>query len=297
MMRMSRRGVVAGMSALVSAELGGCASLATLNALNALTPGDGGVRQVVSGAAFGSGPRQRLDVYAPARLQTAAPVVVFFYGGNWASGYRQGYRFVAEAFGARGFVVAIPDYRLVPQVRFPGFVEDGAAAVRWVRDNIARYGGDPGRIALAGHSAGSYIAVMVSVDARWLSAADVAPSTVRAVVGLAGPYDFYPFDVPASQNAFGSAPDPQATQPINFARADAPPAFLAAGTADTVVKPRNSIRMVEALKAKGASAELKLYPGLGHIDILLALSKPFRGKAPVLADSVGFLRARLGGTA
>lgn len=286
----SRRAAIVGLSA----ALAGCSSLDALNALDALTPGDVGVKRVAAGAAFGDDPRQRLDLYAPAKLTAPAPVLVFFYGGNWSSGHRGGYRFVGEAFAARGFIVAIPDYRLVPQVRFPGFVQDGASAIRWVRDNVRRYGGDPSRIALAGHSAGAYIAMMLALDTRWLNAAGVASATISAVAGLAGPYDFYPFDVAASENAFGAYPHPEETQPINFVRRDAPPAFLAAGDRDTTVKPRNSIALAQALRAAGARVELKLYPGLGHVDILLALSKPFRGKAPVLADSVAFLRARLG---
>ena len=282
-------GVVGGAATL----LAGCDSLGALNALNTLTPGDRGVRKVVDGAPFGPDPRQKLDVYAPTSPSAASPVVVFFYGGSWNSGDRQGYAFVGEALGARGFVTVIPDYRLVPQVVFPAFVQDGAAAVRWTRDNIARYGGDPARLALSGHSAGAYISAMLALDERWFRQADVAPSLVRALANLAGPYDFYPFDVPASQNTFGAYPDPQATQPINFVRRDAPPAWLAYGTKDTTVMPRNSISLAAALQRAGASAELKAYPGLDHIAILIALSKPFRGKAPVLHDMTGFLDAHL----
>ena len=80
------------------------------------------------------------------------------------------YRFVGTALAARGFVVAIPDYRVYPEVRFPGFLEDGARAMRWVRDNIAEYGGDPARIVVAGHSAGAHIAAMLAIDQPWLRA-------------------------------------------------------------------------------------------------------------------------------
>ena len=102
-------------------------------------------------------------------------MIVFFYGGGWVSGSRQEYGFAARAYAARGFLVVVPDYRLVPTVRFPAFVEDGALAMRWARDNVARYGGDPGRITIAGHSAGAYIGAMLGLDRRYLAAAGVPP--------------------------------------------------------------------------------------------------------------------------
>ena len=175
--------------------------------------------------------------------------------------------------------------------RFPVFVEDAAEAVRWTRDNIARFGGDPGRVVLAGHSAGAYNAVMLSLDRRYLRNIGVDPAIVRGAVGLAGPYDFYPFTKRRSIDAMSRAPDPQATQPINFARADAPPLWLATGTEDTSVRPRNARNLAAKLKMLGAPVTLREYPGLGHEDLIMAVSKPFRGKGPILAESADFLMA------
>lgn len=324
---MTRRSLLAAVSLATVAALAGCNNLSTLNRLNALTPGDGSVVKRVDSAAYGPDPRQRLDVYAPeeaARYATADakssisrratplrsgvssrsdppsqpaagsrqgapshPVLVFFYGGGWNSGYRAGYAFVAKAFAARGFVVVVPDYRLVPAVRFPVFVDDGAAAIRWTIDHIAASGGDPKRIAVAGHSAGAHIAMLLALDPHYLAAAGV-PGSIKAVAGLAGPYDFLPFDQPSAVAAFSEARDPKATQPISFVRADAPPVLLLTGDADDVVRPRNTIALAAALRAKGASVETRSYPGVGHIGILLSLSKPFRGKADALATMTEF---------
>ena len=279
-------------SALAATTLTGCSSLGTLNGLNAVTPGDGGVRLVAQDIPFGPDPRQQLDVYAP-RGANRAPVVVFFYGGSWRTGSKRDYGFAARAIAARGFVVVVPDYRLVPQVRYPAFVEDGAAAVAWTAANAGRYGGDPARIGVTGHSAGAYIALMLTVDRRWLAKAGAA-GAIKAAVGLAGAYDFYPFDPGgAAEAAFGQFPDPRDTQPVTHASAGAPPVLLLTGDADTTVKPRNATALAAALTAAGASATVKTYPGIGHIGIILAVSKPFRGKAPVLADMTTFLDARL----
>ena len=281
-------GAVAGL-----AVLAGCSSLDTLNGLNTITPGDGGTARVATDIAFGPDPRQQLDVYAPANARNA-PVIIFFYGGSWANGRRQDYAFAARALAARGFVTVVPDYRLVPSVRYPAFVEDGASAVAWSIANIARYGGDPAKIGVSGHSAGAYIALMLTMDRRWLDKVGAA-GAIKAAVGLAGPYDFYPFEPGgAAQAAFGGAADPHDTQPITHARADAPPVLLLSGAADTTVQPRNAQALAAALTRLGAPAQVRVYPGIGHIGIILALSKPFRGKAPALRDTADFFHQHLG---
>jgi acetyl esterase/lipase len=262
------------------------AACSPLSAFDALVPKDGGARQVAKGLAYGEGPRQRLDIYVPTGAQAGPrPVIVFFYGGSWNSGSRSGYAFVGRALAARGFVTVIPDYRLVPEVVYPGFVLDGASAVRWVRAHAKDYGGDGDRIVLAGHSAGAYIAAMLAVDDRWLGADRGA---VRGLVGLAGPYDFAPFTVGASIQAFGDWRNPAETQPVTWAGAGDPPALLLAGAEDTIVRPRNSEKFAAALRKGGVAAEVKLYPGIGHIGILTAVAKPFRGKAPVVDDVAAF---------
>lgn len=266
-----------------------------LNLLNDLTPGDGGVERVATSIPFAPGPRGMLDVWAkPAPATAKRPVLIFWFGGAWVKGRRQDYAFVAKAYSARGFVVVLPDYRLVPTVRFPAFVQDGAAAVKWTRDNIARFGGDPNRIVLSGHSAGAYIAVMLALDQHYLRDIDVNPGVIRAVAGLAGPYDFYPFTSPRSQAAMGAWPDWRQTQPVTFARTDAPPLWLVTGTADEEVRPRNARSLARRQHELGSrTTELREYPGRNHNDLIMAVSKPFRGRVPLLEESIAFF-ARAG---
>ena len=271
--------------AVLALMLAGCSPLRTFDAL---VPKDGGVARVTHNAAFGADPRQRLDVYAPRGSHPPLPIVVFLYGGSWQSGTKDGYRFVGQAFAARGFVVVVPDYRLVPQVRYPAFLEDNAAAVHWARAHAGEIGGDAGRVVLVGHSAGAYDAAMLALDPRWLGADREA---VRGWVGLAGPYDFAPFDQPVTRAAFGAAADPAATQPVNHASADDPPALLATGDKDTVVRPRNSDALAARLGAAGVRVERRRYPKVGHVGLVTAIARPLRGKAPVLADAVAFARA------
>src|SRR5690349_13670183 len=93
--------------------------------------------------AYGVHPRQRLDVYTPrddlAPGQTR-PIIVFWYGGSFERGRKSQYRFVGAALAAQGYVAVLPDYRLYPEVRFPGFIDDGAQAVAWVVSHAAEIG-------------------------------------------------------------------------------------------------------------------------------------------------------------
>lgn len=264
------------------------AACSPLKTFDALVPKDSEGQRVASGVAYGGDARQTLDIYAPRQVVAGSkPVVVFFYGGSWNSGTRAGYAFVGRALAAQGFVTVIPDYRLVPNVRYPAFVEDGAAAVRWTKGHIGQFGGDPGRIVLMGHSAGAYIAAMLAVDDRWLGA---DRSAVRGLVGLAGPYDFAPFDVDVSRAAFGAWPRPEETQPVHWAGTGDPPALLLVGGDDKTVLPRNSEALAAKLRAGGVPVTLRSYPKLGHVGLILAVSRPFRGRAPVVTDVANFVR-------
>ena len=257
-----------------------------LKIFNAVMPKDGGVRLAVRDAAFGADPRQRLDVYAPnAPSATLRPIIIFFYGGSWNSGTKSGYSFVGRALASRGFVVAIPDYRLVPQVRYPAFLEDNAAAVRWVRGHATEFGGDADRLVLAGHSAGAYNAAMLALDPRFLGADRKA---VRGLIGIAGPYDFLPFDGPVVQQTFGAVSDAASTQPITYVRAGAPPAFLATGDKDETVRPANSDSLARRLEAAGTRVERYRYPQVGHAGLVTAIARPLRGRASVLDDATAF---------
>lgn len=243
--------------------------------------------------AYGDDPAQVVIVTTPtATSGRPRPVVVFIHGGSWSHGAAADYAYVGRNLAAEGYVGVSAGYRLVPGGEYPAMLEDGAAAVRWVTDNIARYGGDPSRIYLMGHSAGAYNAVMLALDRRWLDRAGVPQPAIRGAIGLAGPYDFLPLDSEGTIGAFGKAGDLAATQPINFARADAPPLLLLTGDADTTVRPRNAFALAKALTATGRPTEPVVFPGMTHAGIVLALSRPFAGDGGVQRAVAGFIARR-----
>jgi acetyl esterase/lipase len=243
-----------------------------------------------AGIAFAPGPRGKLDVYRPAGASRRAPrpVVVFFYGGSWSSGKRQSYRFAATALSNLGYVVVVPDYRLFPEVRFPVFVEDGAAAVAWTERHIAEYGGDGKQIVLMGHSAGAYTAAMLSVEPGYLQRAGADGASIAGLVTLSGPMYLRP-NTPTLDMIFSAPYTAQDWQATARVAQRGPPALIIHGRDDPLVGTDNSERFAELLRAQGGEVTLKLYEHCDHVCPLAAMSVPGRHRAPTLTDVAAFL--------
>lgn len=269
--------------ALLAAAL--LASCSPLNVLNGLGP-DSGYRNATS-IPYGDKPRQKLDIFQPTVTHNGI-VVVFFYGGGWRMGERAQYRFVAQTLTRQGATVVIADYRLHPEVVYPAFMQDTAAAVAWTYRNIAHYGGDPKKIFLVGHSAGAHIATLLALDAQFLAAQGLRSDVLAGVVGLATPADFAATLGAQYRPAFVDQARLDLAQPVRYVRGDAPPMLLQHGGDDTVVLPRNSLVLADKIKAAGGQARAIIYPGTGHSGILLIFSE-ILGRSPILDDTLNFL--------
>jgi acetyl esterase/lipase len=241
--------------------------------------------------AYAPGPRHDLDIYRQQGAAGARPLIVFLYGGSWRDGDKSTYPFVAATLAKRGAVVMVPNYRLYPEVAFPGFLQDNAAAVAWAIAHAAQYGADPADVFIVGHSAGAYNAAMLALDPKWLAAAGVDRATLRGVVGLAGPYDFLPITGLDIIPVFAPVQDGPASQPITFVDGHNPPMLLLAGDADTTVYPRNTTALAAKIAAAGGSVQSKIYPGIGHIGLVTAVAPVFSYRAPVLDDVWAFITA------
>lgn len=244
--------------------------------------------------AFGPAGRHRLDLYRPAAAGDPRPVILFLYGGGWNKGNRADYVFLAEPLARAGFLVAVADYRLWPEVSFPAFIEDGARALAWLKASAGDRGGDPARLLVLGHSAGAYNALLLALDRRYLAAEGLSPDAITAVMGLAGPYAFNPLDYDSTRPVFDVGRPVEELKPISFVSEAAPPALLLHGLDDTTVYPRNTETLAAALNAAGATVDARLYPSLGHFGIVLAFARGFRRKAPVLEDLLAFARRMAG---
>lgn len=262
-----------------------------MRVLNALVPQD--TYTATPGVAYGDHPRHKLDVYQPqgmAQPPGGFPLAVFFYGGSWNRGERGEYKFVGEALAAKGIVVAVADYRLFPEVRYPEFLDDSARAVAWMRREARRFDANPEKLFVMGHSAGAYNAAMLALDGRWLNAQDLAPVQLAGWIGLAGPYDFLPSQNRDVQPVFHHPAYPRGAQPIEHVSSAAPRTFLGAASSDSVVDPqRNTRELAGRLRAAGVPVTLKVYERVNHLTLAAAFGRPLRGLAPVLEDVAEFM--------
>jgi acetyl esterase/lipase len=283
-MRPLRRVAAPFTAAMCAAALVGCSgfSFFVANSPNVF----GSFRRTLD-LAYGDDARQKLDVYAPKRPEHR-PIVIFFYGGTWSGGKKSNYAFVGAALAERGYVTAIPDYRLYPAVRFPTFVEDGARAVAWVQQHASDFGGDPDRLVLMGHSAGAHIAALLALNPSYLAAAGVRPHSIAGFIGLSGPYALVP-DTDTLHAIFGPPYTPNDWQPVHFAGRTAPPALLLHGADDKVVYSAHTEKLRDALLAQGAHVETHLYPGRGHADTIASFTVVARYRTPALKQTLGFL--------
>ncbi len=275
--------VLAGGALLLAIRINGAA---VLDGIDRLTGGTGGAA-LVAETNYGEHGAQKLRIYRPDDHDQPLPVLVFVHGGSWRWGDPDDYGFVARAIAPEGFLVVLAGYRLAQDGRYPIMLEDTAAAIAEAARLAPQYGGDPARMVLAGHSAGAYNVVQVALEPKWLAGTGVSPS---GVVGLSGPYDFYPFDKESSRDAFGSVGAGAESQPVNHARAEAPPMLLVHGEQDTLVKPRNTRALEQALVRAGASVETRFYDEFDHNAPLISLASPWRGSRDVDAAVVEFAR-------
>jgi len=244
---------------------------------------------------YGSAPQHRLDVYIPDKpAAKPRPLVFFLHGGRWRWGDKADYRFVGAALTELDYVAVVPNYRHWPQVRMAGFMDDAAHAALWAAAHAEKFGADPSRLYVMGHSAGAHMAALLTLDTRYFAAARGPAPPIAGVIGLSGAYDFLPLLEPDVQDMFGPPERYPDSQPINFVRPDAPPMLLVHGLQDSTVWPKNSRNLATASRARGVPVTLKLYHQLKHADTVAALSTPLRTRASTLSDIAAFVdRPRL----
>jgi len=272
---------------------------AVLSAVDRLTGGTRGVTQLAR-LSTGDHPAQKVILWGPEETANGAgdtralPILLFAHGGSWRSGDPEDYGFMARAFVPEGFVVALVGYRLVkddaPDGVYPAMLEDTATAIAQTRKVAAQHGADPDRIVVMGHSAGAYNVVIAALEREWLAESGDNADALKGVIGLSGPYDFYPFTSDSTIAAFGPASDPEATQAFNHVRGDAAPMLLIHGEKDTLVRPRNSRELAQLVETAGGDITLKLYAEMEHNDPLISFAAPWRTRRDVVETISAFAK-------
>lgn len=176
--------------------------------------------------------RCRLDLYHPADAEGYA-TVVWFHGGGLSGGNRT----IPEELKNRGIAVATANYRLHPKVESPTYIEDAAAAVAWVFDNIEKHGGSANKIFVSGHSAGGYLASMVGLDKSYLKAHEIDADNIAGLIPFSG-HTITHFTVRKERGIDGKQPVVDALAPLFHVRNDCPPMLLITGDREKEIMGR-----------------------------------------------------------
>ena len=220
----------------------------------------------------------RLDVYAPSEGE-AHPVLIFVHGGSWKDYDKELFAPVAQKLLPEGMVVIISDYTLHPDAGYEQMTNEVAAAITWTLDNVAQYGGDPGRVVVAGHSAGAHLSGLAILDPRFLDSLGHSSDEICGWIGLSGVYDIqaeYDYWVAKGSTpevmleVMGGQQNFEQASPVRHVRPDLPSTLLIHGDEDKTVPVEISTGFHSALQAAGAPSTLTIYTGAGHSDYLFA---------------------------
>lgn len=232
---------------------------------------------------FGDTPKQRLDVYLPPKQVKDAPVLLFLHGGGFMEGDRAHYGYVARPYAQKGIITVVSGYRLAKRgVPYPAQSDDTKAAIAWIHENIARWGGDPDRIFLSGHSVGATLAADVSFDRSWMQQAGVPRDAIKGIAAISGDYDLSPGEnvdyAPNAELEARASPARHIVDPASLA-------VVAAGTNEG--KMRASAEDVQQrLTARGVDSRLLVLEGAEHKDTVLALGDPGSSLAAAVLEMI-----------
>lgn len=224
-----------------------------------------------------------LDIYSPPAAKNA-PVVVFVHGGGLMRGDKANVNEKPAFFNGQGYVFVSVNYRLSPKVQIPTHVQDVAQALVWVNKNIGQYGGDPNKIAVSGHSAGAYLASLVSTDGSYLKSLGKPLSMLKGTISI----DTAGYDIaqimqnPSSRAAdsyaklFGNNPATwrQASPITHVAPQKGIPSFLVIYAGVDRRSGEQSKRFVSALTTNGVQAKLSSAPNQSHESVNKTLGSP-----------------------
>lgn len=203
--------------------------------------------------------RCRADVYHP--TDTAGlPVVVWFHGGGLVKGEKA----VPAELKKSGLVVVAVNYRLMPAVGIDACIDDAAAAVAWTFRNIGRYGGDPKKIFVAGHSAGGYLTSMIGFDKKWLQKYKIDSDSIRGLIPYSGQAITH-YEHRKTQGIDPLQPTIDEFAPMAHLRKDAPPYIIISGDRNLEMNGRyeENAFMWRLLKLMG-HPDVEIYEIGGH---------------------------------
>ncbi|MDR1343579.1 MAG: alpha/beta hydrolase [Prevotellaceae bacterium] len=202
-----------------------------------------------------------LDIYHPKQAKNFL-TVVWFHGGGLTGGEKH----IPAELKEQGFCVVAVNYRLHPQATCPAYIEDAAAAVAWVFNHIAEYGGNPDAIVLAGHSAGAYLSGMIGLDKRWLQAHRIDANRIAGLFLLSAQAITH-YTIRKERNIPDTQPVVDEYALLYHVRSNTPPIYLMTGDRERELLGRyeENAYLWRMLKLTGNKQTLLYeFDGYGH---------------------------------
>jgi arylformamidase len=220
---------------------------------------------------YGPTAAEKLDIF----IGDAAggEVEIFFHGGYWRAFEKDEFSYVANGFVPRGVTTVVVNYALIPTVTMDQLVEQCRAAVRWVFEHIAEYGGDPARLSLSGHSAGGHlVAMMLATD--WPAYAGMPADPFKRAYAMSGLYDLEPVRLCFINDILQLDSDTAArNSPVLLTPRHACELVVAVGDREGDEYLRQSLALVQAWSRDGSTSELSVLPD-DHFSIRAHLGNP-----------------------
>ena len=235
---------------------------------------------------YGPDPLQQLDVWAPPNVQrggvrNSVPVVVLIHGGMYRNGHKEWLGAHAPAVTALPAVLVSINYRLVPQVRVPDAVDDAFRALAWVHANIRRFGGDPTRIHLGGHSVGGHLAALLALNRKRLASVGISAADIASCLPISAPFTFAKRDLMPDgfllrmhPQLFADEADGAAVSAYAHLGDSRIPFFVAGGERDVRELVPDNERFVRVLRERGCLAGQHVSPAADHFGAHLDCVRP-----------------------
>ena len=214
-----------------------------------------------SNISYGSRPRQRLDVFPCG--STDAPTLLYIHGGYWQMGDKETYGFIGDALLASGFNFVLVEYTLAPEVQMDDIVSEIYAAIDWVIEKISKYGGDPRRVFICGHSAGGHLTAMAMNDRR-----------IAGGIAISGLFDLEPIRLNYLNQKLGlDEAEMLRNSPIRHIPAESSPLIVTVGLDELPELIRQSEDYYNAWQSRGHDGQYLPIPGHDHFSVLEELAR------------------------
>lgn len=242
-----------------------------------------------------SKPAQTLNVFAPRKHTALKEVLIFIHGGRWNSGKKSLYSFLGNRMARKNVVTVVIDYPKSPAANYNEMASDAAIATKWVKENIEKYGGDPDKIFISGHSAGGHLAALIAIRNIYFEKLEIKNPIKGVILIDAAGLDMYGFlqeeNYPEGNTYLQTFTNNPATwkdaSPLYHLHKKMPPMLIYAGGKTYPSIAVSNEKLIAALRGLGYNTPYHVLPGKKHVPMITQFLNSYN---PLYKEMIGFMR-------